>query len=194
MRCSRRSLYVCLLALATVAPVGASARPAAKLPSCSVTAKGWKGHVTGTKLKPTHPAVERRVVMLVNRFRRQHGLRPLTLDTGLGYAARERGIRRATPTLALYSPSTCTAEKIVRLHGPARAAGIVRHLRSERSSRHVLLLPWARRIGVGIGVGIVNGERVTTAAVALSAARPQPRRAPVKPKTTAPAVPVPAAP
>ena len=194
MRCSHRPLYACLLALVTVAPVGASARSAAKLPPCSVTARGWKGHVTGTKLKPTQPAVEQRVILLVNRFRRQHRLRSLTLDPGLRYAARARGTTRATPTLALYSPSTCTAEKIVRQHGPARAAGIVRRLRSARSSRHVLLLPWARRIGVGIRVGIVNGERVTTAAVALSGAHPQPRRAPVKPRTTAPAVSVPAAP
>src|SRR4051794_8007852 len=101
MRCSRRTLYVCLLALAlaTVAPAGASARSAAKLPSCSVTVSGWKGHVTGAKLKPTQAAVERRVIQLVNRFRRQHRLRPLTLDPGLRYAARAHESTRATPTL-----------------------------------------------------------------------------------------------
>ena len=187
VRLSHRLLYACLLALITVVPVGATARSVAKPAKCSDTAKGWKGHVSGRKIKPTHPALERRVILLVNRFRRRHGLRPLKLDSGLRYAARARGVidKRLTARLALYSPSDCFAENVVRQDGRSRAAGIVRNWRSERGSRHVLLLSWARRIGVGVRVGTFKGERATTTTAVVSAERPRaakPRPAPAKPK------------
>ena len=187
MRRCVRPLCACLLALITVVPVGATARSAAKPAHCSVTAKGWKGRVTGRKINATRPAVERRVIVLVNRFRRRHGLHRLKLDPGLRYAARARGMidKGLTARLALYSPSVCIAENVVRRDGRSRAAGIVRSWRNERGSRHALLLPWTRRIGVGVRVGIFKGERVTLATADFSAAHPpavKPRPAPVKPK------------
>src|SRR4029077_19990067 len=112
MRLPPPLLCACTLVLIAVVPVGASARSAAKPAHCSVPAKGWKGHVTGQKIKGTRPAVERRVVQLVNRFRRRHGLRPLKLDPGLRYAARARGMidKRLTARLALYSPRRCISQ------------------------------------------------------------------------------------
>ena len=191
MRRSHRALYACLLALLTAVAVGATARSAVQPARCSVTANGWKGQVTGKKVKPTHPAVEREVIRLVNRFRRQHGLRPLKLDRGLRYAARARGVidESRTARLALYSPSRCIAESVARADGRSRAAGIVGSWRNERGSRKVLLLSWARRIGVGVRVGTFKGERVTTTTAVVSAARPRPatsRLAPIKPKLPPP--------
>jgi hypothetical protein len=200
VRPSRRLFLTCLLALITVVPVGAAARSAAQPTRCSVTAKGWKGHVTGRKIKATNPAVERRVILLVNRFRRRHGRDPLKVDPGLRYAARARGVidKRLTARLALYSPSRCVAENVVRENGRSRAAGIVRNWRNERRSRHVLLLSWARRIGVGVRVGTFKGGRATFTTAVFSAGRPraaEPRPAPVKPKSLPrPAPPVPPAP
>ena len=204
MRRSHRLLCAVLLALVTLVAAGATARTEAKPPQCSAVAEGWKGHVSGKKIKPTHPAIERRVIRLVNRFRRQHGLRPLKLDPGLRYAARARGVidEKARARLALYSPSGCVAESMVRKDGRSRAAGIVRAWRKDRATRRVLLLPWAQRIGVGVRVGTFKGERATTATAAVSAARPKPAKAakrakpkpaPVKPKAppkpTAPPLP-----
>ncbi|HEY3612344.1 MAG TPA: CAP domain-containing protein [Gaiellales bacterium] len=173
MRCFPTLLGTCLLALLVV-PLGANARPAESAARCSAPAAGWKGETTGRRIKPTHPAVERRVILLVNRFRRTHGLRPLKLDPGLRYAARARGVidERLTPRLALYSPSGCIAESVVRADGLSRASGIVRRWRHEGASRHVLLLPWVRRIGVGVRVGTFKGARVTIATADFSATRP----------------------
>jgi hypothetical protein len=199
MRLSHRLLCACLLALIAVVPLGTAARSAAKPAACSVMAKGWKGQVAGRKIKPTHPAIERRVILLVNRFRRRHGMRLLRLDPGLRYAARARGVidKRLTARLALYSPSGCIAESVVRADGRSRAAGIVRAWRSERDSRHVLLLPWIRRIGVGVRVGTFKGERATITTADFSAARPRaatptpkrlkPKRPPALPVLPAPA-------
>ena len=193
MRRPHRVLCACLLGLVAGVAVGATEPSAAKPGKCSVTARSWKGHVTGRKIKPTHPAIERRVILLVNRFRREHGLHPLKLDPGLRYAARARGVIEEGPTarLALYSPSRCIAENVVREDGLSRAASIVRHWRKERASRHVLLLPWASRIGVGVRVGSFKGNRVTTTTASFSAARPG--RA-LKPKRPAPSLPAPAPP
>ena len=82
-------LLLALLAIPLLAPPASDARPA----NCSVPANGWKGYVSGRKIKPTHPSVEKRVIVLVNRFRRTHGLRRLKLDAGLRYAARARGMK-----------------------------------------------------------------------------------------------------
>ena len=200
MRRFHRVLCACLLALIATVTVGATARSAVKPAPCAVTAQGWKGHVTGMKIKPTHPAVERRVIRLVNRFRSRHGLRPLKLDPGLRFAARARGVidEGRTARLALYSPSRCVAENVVRKDGRSRAAGIVRHWLKQRGAREVLLLPWARRIGVGVRVGAFKGERTTTTTAVLSAARPKPataKLAPIKPKVPPkPAPPLPVAP
>jgi hypothetical protein len=195
MRRTHRLLCTCLLALVVVAPVGVSARSAARPAGCSVPAKGWKGQVAGKRIKPTHPAVERRVIVLVNRFRRRHGVRPLKLDPGLRYAARARGVidRRLTARLALYSPSRCVAESVVRADGLSRAAGIVRSWRTDRDTRRVLLLSWVRRIGVGVRVGSFKGERTTIATADFGAARPRTRLvAKRRPRPVSPVLSVPA--
>jgi hypothetical protein len=115
------------------------------------------------------------VIVLVNRFRRRHGLRPLKLDGGLRYAARARGVIEAGSTirLAQYTPSRCLAENVVRRNGLAQADRIVRHWRKLHDSRRVLLLPWARRIGVGVRVHTMHGRRATIATVDVSAAHPR---------------------
>ncbi len=190
MRLSHRLLFASLLALVVVAPARATTRSAAKPAGCSALAKGWKGQVAGEKIKPTHPAVERRVIVLVNRFRRRHGVRPLKLDPGLRYAARARGVidKRLTARLALYSPSRCIAESVVRRSGLSRATAIVRSWRTDRDTRRVLLLWWVRRIGVGIRLGTFKGERSTIATADFSAARPRTR--PVTTRRPRPASPV----
>jgi len=174
MRHTRALLAAGLLALVAVVPPGASARSTVNPASCSAPAKDWRGAAIGAKIKPTHPALERRVIGLVNHFRTRHGLRPLKLDSGLRSAARARGVidQRLTARLALYSPSKCIAENVAREKGRSGAARIVRHWRKERDSRRVLLLPWVRRIGVGIRVGTFKGRRVTIATADFSAARP----------------------
>jgi hypothetical protein len=188
MRITYPLLAACLLALVAVVPQGANAREAARPASCSAPARGWAGETTGTKIKASHPAIEQRVIVLVNRFRRRHGLRPLKLDPGLRYAARARGVidKRRTARLALYSPSRCIAESIAVEHGHSGAADIVRRWRSARDSRHVLLSAWIRRIGVGVRVGAFNGQRVTIATADFSAAPPKL----AKRKLTTPAPPV----
>jgi hypothetical protein len=170
---SYRLPYVCLLAFVVAVPFWASARAAAKPAPCSVVAKGWEGRVTGRKLAPTHAAVERRVIELVNGFRRRHGLPPLKLDPGLRYAARARAVMDAKPEarMALYSPSTCIADDVAREHGLSRAASIVRSWRGDPGQRRVLLLPWARRVGVGVRVAGFRAERVTVVTALVSAAR-----------------------
>jgi hypothetical protein len=194
MRRSDLLICACLLALIAVFPAGATARSAVKPASCSITATGWKGHVSGRKIKPTHPALEQRVVLLVNRFRRRHGLHPLKVDPGLRYAARAHGVtgNRLTARLALYSPSNCIAQSVVREDGRSRAAGIVRTWRSQAGSRHVLLLPWARRIGVGVRTGTFKGAHATTTTAVLSAARPI--AAKPRPKAAARPAPLPVSP
>ena len=208
MRLTHLLLATCLLAL-LVAPLEAGARPSAPPARCAATAAGWRGEAGGRKIKPSHPGVERRVVLLVNRVRRAHGLRPLKLDPGLRFAARARGVTgmRLTRRLALYSPSPCIAESAVRADGVRRASAIVRQLLGERATRHELLLSWTRRIGVGVRLGTFKGRRVTIATADFSAARPRhakrgaaprvaPALAPAAPIVSAapPPVPLPAGP
>jgi hypothetical protein len=206
MRLSHLLVASSLLVL-LVAPLEAGARPSAPPARCAATATGWKGEVGGRKITPSHPAVERRVVLLVNRFRGAHGLRPLKLDPGLRFAARARGVidMRLTRRLALYSPSACIAESVLRADGVRHAGAIVRHWRGERATRHDLLLPWTRRIGVGVRLGTFKGRKVTVATADFSAGRPghaqrgaTPRVAPAPAVPTVsaapPPVPLPAAP
>ncbi|HEY3612248.1 MAG TPA: hypothetical protein VGK92_01010, partial [Gaiellales bacterium] len=69
--------------------------------------------------------------------------------------------------------SRCVVEHAVRQAGLKRAAGIVRQWRSRPATRRVLLLPWVRRIGVGVRVGTFKHRRVTITTVDFSAARPK---------------------
>jgi hypothetical protein len=196
MRLSASFLAASLLALLFV-PAGAVARTAVKPASCSAAANGWKGEATGKKIAATRPAIERRVILLVNRFRRHHGMPALKPDPGLSSAARARGIIDTTLTarLALYTPSRCVVEHAVRQTGLRRAAAIVRHWRSRPDTRHALLLPWVRRIGVGVRIGTFKRRRVTVTTVDFSAARPKAAQAKRKTRPGAPTVtPVPSTP
>ena len=92
-------------------------------------------------------------IRLVNRFRSRHGLRPLKLDPGLRFAARARGVidKGRTARLALYSPTVSGGR---RAQGRPEPRGRDRaHWLKQPGAREVLLLPWARRIGVGVRVG-----------------------------------------
>jgi hypothetical protein len=167
-------LAASLLALLVVLPPGAGARTAVQPASCTAAANGWKGEATGKKIAAARPAVERRVILLVNRFRRRHGVPALKLDPGLRSAARARGVIgiRLTARLALYTPSRCVVEHAVRQDGLRRAASIVRHWRSRPETRRALLLTWVRRIGVGVRIGTFKHKRVTITTVDFSAPRP----------------------
>ena len=180
MHLSRPLSYLCLLALVVSVPPATSAHVAARPAPCSVTAKGGEGRVAGRRLSPAHAAVERRVIQLVNRFRRRHGLRPLRLDAGLRNVARARAVVNAKPTARMVrsSPGTCIAEDVARANGSSRAAAIVRAWRSDPRRRRVLLLPWAGRVGVGVRVTTSKGARVTVAAALVAAPRARHATAP----------------
>ena len=175
MRLPRPLLAASLLTCIAVVTPTSQGATAVKPASCSAAASGWKGEATGKRIAASRPAVERRVILLVNRFRRQHGVHALKLDPGLRSAARARGIIRTTLTarLALYTPSRCVVEHAVRQEGLRRAAGIVRHWRSIPSTRHALLLPWLRRIGVSVRIDTFKHKHVTITTVDFSAARPK---------------------
>ena len=144
MRPASPLLAASLLALLVVLPPGARARTAVQPASCTAAANGWKGEATGKKIAATRPAVERRVILLVNQFRRRHGVAALKLDPGLRSRGSPRGVIgiRLTARLALYTPSRCVVEHAVRQDGLKRAASIVRHWRSRPETRRALLLTW----------------------------------------------------
>jgi uncharacterized protein YkwD len=128
---------------------------------CGPTAAHWQGRVTGRAIGPTRPASERRVRSLVNDFRVSRGLAPLALDSRLVLAARyqssdqlakhyfahERVGLSFTRRFARYSPSSCIAENLGR--GYATPAGVVEAWKRSPGHRHVMLLPWVKRAGVG---------------------------------------------
>jgi hypothetical protein len=196
MRFALPFLAAGLLVLVGATPPGALAQTGLRPASCSAAAKGWKGEATGTRIEATRPVVEQRVIVLVNRFRRHHGRPSLKLDAGLRAAARARGVidTSLTARLALYTPSRCVVEHVVRQGGLTRAAGIVRDWQSRPAARRVLLLPWVRRIGVGVRSGTLGGKRVTVTTVDFSAARPKvAKHTVVKRKARpAPSIPTPA--
>jgi uncharacterized protein YkwD len=128
---------------------------------CGPTAAHWQGRVTGRAIGATRPASEARVRSLVNDFRRSHGLAPLALDERLVLAARyqssdqqarhyfahERVGLSFTRRFARYTPSSCIAENLAR--GYATPAGVVEAWKRSPGHRHVMLLTWIKRVGVG---------------------------------------------
>lgn len=142
--------------------------------SCRGQAAGWAGRVTGARIPPTHAKLEASIVAAVNGFRIAHGLRPLKTSATLGYAARyhssdmhrkhyfehERVGETFTLRFSRYTPSVCVAENIAwGTGGFATASGVVSLWRSSPGHRHVMLLPWVRRIGVGVIGGTFFGQR-----------------------------------
>lgn len=141
---------------------------------CRGRAAGWTGRVSGPRLAAAHPADEAAIARLVNAYRAQHHLLPLAVSAALGYAARyhsadeharayfahERRGETFAGRFARYTPSTCIAENLAwGTVGFGTPAGIVSLWRSSPGHRHVMLLPWVRRIGVGIVVGSFQGQR-----------------------------------
>lgn len=129
--------------------------------SACPTAAGWRG-VRGVRLASTHPALERAVLARVNAFRRAHGRSPLVASERLAWAARyhsrdmsrrgvlehERAGETFTQRFGRYSPSTCIAENIAS--GFVTARSVVVAWQESPGHRHVLLLAWIRRAGVGM--------------------------------------------
>lgn len=151
--------------------------------ACPLNAPGWRGRITGPQLSASAPAQERRIAELVNLFRRQHGRRPLRTSTPLALAARahdadmdrrdyfahERPGLSFERRLARYTPASCIAENIAWGTGSfATPAATVQAWRESPEHRKVMLLPWTRRIGVGVhrsatGFQDVPGAIITTA-------------------------------
>jgi uncharacterized protein YkwD len=129
---------------------------------CRGIASGWTGH-EHEQLRSTHPVTEAAVIRLINSYRAQHDLRALGVDPRLGHVARvhSRSMTRGAPfghgdfvrRLAGWTPATCIAENLAKgTGGFARAPGIVSLWRSSPPHKHVLLLTWIRRVGVGIRI------------------------------------------
>lgn len=148
--------------------------------TCVGRASGWQGRVSGQVPPPTYRRLELDVTRLVNDFRQQHSLPRLRNDEALVWAARAHSVderrrgyfaheRRGdgfTQRFARYSPSVCIAENLAWTTAPGSAARIVRDWKDSAEHRHVMLLPWVRRIGVGIAGGAFGGvphTRVVTA-------------------------------
>jgi uncharacterized protein YkwD len=149
--------------------------------ACPLNALAWKGRVTGVRLAATAPVREARIVTLINAFRRAHGLRALRTSPALAYAARAHSADMQqrnyfahdgpdasfVDRLARYTPSSCIAENIAwGTAGFARATGVVSLWRSSPGHRHVMLLPWVTRVGVGVRTGSYLGAAGASIATA----------------------------
>jgi uncharacterized protein YkwD len=161
---------------------------------CYETAAGWTGQISGPRIGTTHPVTEARVVNLVNAYRKQHKLPLLIVDQRLSYAARFHSSDMQTKgyfnhglflkRTARYSPQTCIAENIAFGTGAlGRAPGVVSLWRSNADQKHVMLLPWITRIGVGIRTGTFQGQKNATIITAdFSAGVKQPPIVPAPPE------------
>jgi uncharacterized protein YkwD len=142
---------------------------------CPRNAAGWRGHITGAKIPPSQPARERRIAKLVNQFRRQHGRHALKYSRVLATAARAHSAdmiarnyfshdtprgRTFTQRLARYTPATCIAENIAWGTGKfGTAPSVVNDWKHSPDHRRVMLLPWTKRIGVGVQTGPFSGQQ-----------------------------------
>ena len=175
MRISHPLLCACLLGLVVLclaAPARSDARPS----RCSVVADGWKGEVAGRKIKPTHPAVERRVIVLVNRFRRRHGLRPAEARSGPALRGpRTRRDRQAADGAAralLPEPAASPRTSCARTGGAGRPASCAPGAAS--ASRGTCCCCRGRGASASASASArFKGERVTIATADFSAARPK---------------------
>ena len=184
MRRCVRPLCACLLALITVVPVE---RPRARLRSPPIAPsrrRAGRAASPGGRSTPTRPAVERRVIVLVNRFRRRHGLHRLKLDPGLRYAARARGMidKGLTARLALYSPSVHRGERGAQGGRSRAAASCAAGERARLAACAAAAVDQAHR--GGRPRWHLQGRARHACDGSFSAAHPPagPRPAPVKPK------------
>lgn len=130
--------------------------------TCGLHAAGWRGAVTGRIVPATRPVMERAIEADVNTFRVQHGVARLVHAPNLAFAARYHSADELahhyfdhtrpgegfTTRFARYSPSQCVAENIAE--GYTTARGVVTAWQRSPEHRHVMLLTWVTRIGVGI--------------------------------------------
>lgn len=148
---------------------------------CPLNAPGWQGRVIGPRPKPVAPVRESRIVAGINAFRRANGLRVLRLDPALTAAARAHSLdmlarhyfdhdgpgSRFTDRLADYTPASCIAENIAWGSGTyGTGPGVVAAWKASPGHRHVMLLPWVTRVGVGVRVGTFLGAPGATVATA----------------------------
>jgi uncharacterized protein YkwD len=130
--------------------------------NCRGTALGYRGRITGPRIPSSHPLLEARIRRLVNEFRVENHRPPLVASPRLGYLARwwardehargfqthERRGASFVARFARYSPSLCVAENLAQ--GYVTAPTVVAAWKRSPDHRHVLLLPWINRIGVGV--------------------------------------------
>lgn len=175
---------------------------------CNTNSAAWTGSATGAKVASTYPGAEARLVNLINAYRKTKHLAALRVDPRLGNAARfhsrdmqvqgyfDHGL--FVKRLGRYTPSSCIAENIALASGSsATPAGILAAWKSDSAQNHVLTLPWATRVGVGIRTGTVSGKPGSTLVTADFSATPKvPPRIPppVEPPTPQPPPPAPAPP
>lgn len=150
---------------------GNAATPAtpASTSLCPLNALSWKGHITGPRVTPSAPKKEAAIVRGINTFRSAHGLRPLRSDAALAYAARAHSQQMLrlgyfahdgpnegfVHRLGRYSPRSCIAENIAWGNGEfGTAGGVVQSWKESPGHRRIMLLPWTRRVGVGVAVGV----------------------------------------
>lgn len=180
-------------------------------PNCTGIAVGWKGSVSGTLVKSTHPVTEARLVNLVNAYRKTKKLKPLLVDSRLSYAARFHSTDMQTNNyfdhglfekrLARYTPSTCIAENQSEGTGALGGGpGIIAAWKADSEQNRTMLLPWITRMGVGIRTGTFKGKQnvtITTAdfsATPRIAPDPKPTPTPQPPPSPQPPQPPPPAP
>lgn len=159
---------------------GRSATPSNVI-QCPLNAAGWTGRVSGPVLRSSSPLRERKIMLGINAFRRENGLRALSLDPRLSEAARAhsqamlRGgffshdgqTERFSRRLARYTPRSCIAENIAWGTGSyGTGAGIVTAWKHSAGHRRVMLLPWTTRVGVGVRTGSFLGAAGASVATA----------------------------
>lgn len=148
---------------------------------CAGHANGWTGHITGVKIPATRAVTETRVIVLINDYRKAHGLHTVTASPALAEAARYhdsdmkarnyfehfRPGETFPARLARYSPAQCIGETMTfGTGGFGNAAGIVSLWRSSPPHRAILLTPLYRKVGVGILTGNIMGQANATLATA----------------------------
>lgn len=148
---------------------------------CPNNAPGWQGHITGPRVTPSAPAKEQGILRGINTFRSANGLRRLRPDATLALAAREHSANMIARRyfshdgpdgsferrLAKYTPRSCIAENIAWGSGPyGTASGVVQAWKDSPGHRHVMLLPWVTRVGVGVETGTIFDTANATVATA----------------------------
>jgi uncharacterized protein YkwD len=151
-----------------------SSRVARESRACALAAPGWTGTITGIVVTGHHTVTEKGIVVSLNRIRAQHHLPRLSTSVALrdaaryhssdmlrrGYFAHDRAGESFTKRFSRYVRNSCFGENIAWGTGHyGTAAGIVTGWMNSPPHRHIIMLPWIRKVGVGVIVGKFQGER-----------------------------------